>query len=111
MDEEKMNIVSKFMIYVYAWNSSKKILIVLYNQELEFNLYKKLYFMVYTSKLWFLRNVIQKSTHSDVTSANTPITFETTDGFFASIHEANLTNYADMTLLKTENNPYSLNVI
>jgi alpha-glucosidase len=49
----------------------------------------------------------KKAPVSDVTSANTPITFETTDGFFASIHEANLTNYADMTLLKSENNSFS----
>ncbi|WP_372793471.1 glycoside hydrolase family 97 protein [Lutibacter sp.] len=37
---------------------------------------------------------------SEVPSANTPITFETKDGNFISIHEANLTNYAGMTLNK-----------
>ncbi|WP_367770360.1 glycoside hydrolase family 97 protein [Flavobacterium sp. WC2421] len=49
----------------------------------------------------------KKALVSDVPSANTPITFETTDGFFASIHEANLTNYADMTLLKSKTDPLS----
>ncbi|MFT6842204.1 MAG: alpha-glucosidase [Psychroserpens sp.] len=41
---------------------------------------------------------------SEVSSANTPITFETKDGNFISIHEANLTNYAGMTLNKTSDN-------
>jgi alpha-glucosidase len=35
---------------------------------------------------------------SDVKAANTPATMETADGLFISIHEANLTDYPEMTL-------------
>ncbi len=37
---------------------------------------------------------------SDIESANTPITLETKKGYCLSIHEANLTDYASMTLKK-----------
>ena len=37
---------------------------------------------------------------SNTRSVNTPVTFETTDGKYISIHEANLTDYAGMTLIR-----------
>jgi len=40
-----------------------------------------------------------RSPLSGVASANTPVTIETTDGLFVSIHEADLTDYAGMTLV------------
>jgi alpha-glucosidase len=43
----------------------------------------------------------------EVASANTPITLETSTGNFISIHEANLTNYAGMTLKKSELDQFS----
>ncbi|MFY0601972.1 MAG: glycoside hydrolase family 97 protein [Cyclobacteriaceae bacterium] len=43
---------------------------------------------------------------SQVASANTPVTFEK-DGLVVSIHEANLTNYAGMTLRKDEEDKFS----
>ncbi len=39
-----------------------------------------------------------RSLLSEVTAVNTPVTMETTDGLYLSIHEANLTDYAGMTL-------------
>ena len=44
---------------------------------------------------------------SEVENANTPITFETDKGTLISIHEANLTDYAGMTLQKPKNHPFS----
>ena len=44
---------------------------------------------------------------SEIQSANTPITFESKNGVFMSIHEANLTNYAGMTLEKSKNDDFS----
>jgi len=44
---------------------------------------------------------------SKVKNANTPITLETKSGTFISIHEANLTNYAGMTLQKSAGYPFS----
>ncbi|MEC3908653.1 glycoside hydrolase family 97 protein [Tamlana sp. 2201CG12-4] len=36
---------------------------------------------------------------SEITTANTPVTFKANSGTYLSIHEANLTDYSDMTLL------------
>lgn len=40
---------------------------------------------------------------SEVDSANTPLTFRNNDGLYVSIHEANLTDYAGMTLKQSTN--------
>jgi alpha-glucosidase len=46
---------------------------------------------------------------SQVASANTPVTFESADQtIFLSIHEANLTDYAGMTLIKKEGEELSM---
>ncbi|MFQ5866236.1 MAG: glycoside hydrolase family 97 N-terminal domain-containing protein, partial [bacterium] len=39
-----------------------------------------------------------------IRAVHTPLTIETADGLFLSIHEANLTDYASMTLAPSENN-------
>ncbi len=46
-------------------------------------------------------------------SANTPITMKTSDGIYLSVHEANLTDYAGMTLKATDkaNNKYECNLV
>lgn len=45
---------------------------------------------------------------SDIDSANTPATFELDSDLFVSIHEANLTDFAGMTLKKDTEGPYTL---
>lgn len=45
---------------------------------------------------------------SEIDSANTPITMETEDGLCLSIHEADLTDYAGMTLKRVEGEPHTL---
>ncbi len=40
----------------------------------------------------------------DLQAVHTPLTMETADGLFLSIHEANLTDYASMTLAGSDNN-------
>jgi len=42
----------------------------------------------------------QKSLLSEVTAINTPVTLKTANGLYLSLHEAALTNYAGMTLVK-----------
>lgn len=49
----------------------------------------------------------QNAPLNEIESANTPITFEFDNQVFVSIHEANLTNYADMTLLKNKDKDFS----
>lgn len=50
----------------------------------------------------------QKSLLSEVIAINTPVTMKTTNGFYLSIHEAALTNYAGMTLVKKPQQPFTL---
>ena len=45
---------------------------------------------------------------SDVEAVNTPITMETANGLFLSVHEADLTDYAGMTLKKADNESTTL---
>lgn len=49
----------------------------------------------------------KKAPISEISSANTPMTLETKNGTFISIHEANLTNFAGMTLQKNNDKAYS----
>ncbi len=44
-------------------------------------------------------------------AVNTPITMETEKGWYVSIHEANLTDYAGMTLGLTENNTFNTELV
>jgi alpha-glucosidase len=44
---------------------------------------------------------------NSIESANTPITFVSDNQVFVSVHEANLTDYADMTLLKNQEKEFS----
>ena len=44
------------------------------------------------------------SLSEDLQAVHTPLTMETADGLFLSIHEANLTDYASMTLVGSDNN-------
>ncbi len=47
--------------------------------------------------------LFNNTTLSQINTANTPVTIETTGGLFVSLHEANLTDYAGMTLALNEN--------
>ncbi|BBE16070.1 alpha-glucosidase [Aquipluma nitroreducens] len=46
----------------------------------------------------YLKNQLTHSYIPDVMAVNTPLTMKTKDGIYLSFHEANLTNYASMTL-------------
>ncbi len=77
------------------------------NELTEFNLIKN-------HSTWFIpanfesyETLYKNAPLKEVNSANTPITFETSNGNYISIHEANLTNYAGMTLKKSEQDPFS----
>jgi len=48
---------------------------------------------------------------SEVTDANTPVTFKTDQGIYLSIHEANLTDYAGMTLKNTGGSNFEVNLV
>ncbi|GLX77353.1 hypothetical protein tinsulaeT_06930 [Thalassotalea insulae] len=50
----------------------------------------------------------QQTPLTKVQAVNTPITFKSATGQYFSIHEAALTNYAGMTLVKSKGHPYRL---
>jgi len=65
--------------------------------------------------VWWNRNDYDSYEHlyretpvSVIDGANTPVTFATSEGLYLSIHEANLTDYAGMTLVPEEGVPNSL---
>jgi len=53
----------------------------------------------------------KKSPLRELPAAHTPLTIETIDGLFLSIHEANLTDYASMTLISSDDNTLQCNLV
>ncbi|MBN1599337.1 MAG: glycoside hydrolase family 97 protein [Bacteroidales bacterium] len=53
----------------------------------------------------------KKSALSEIDTVHTPFTIETNDGFYLSIHEANLTNYASMTLASVGDNTLKCDLV
>ncbi|MFI1772037.1 glycoside hydrolase family 97 protein [Thalassobellus citreus] len=110
--QRKMNLIFKVyddgIGFRYEIPEQKNIDSIRITKELtEFNFRKNHTAWYIPANFESYETLYKKADISEVPSANTPITFETTDGFFASIHEANLTNYADMTLLKSKSNQYA----
>lgn len=104
--ERKMNLIFKVyddgVGFRYEIPEQKNIDSIKISKELtEFNFFKNDTAWYTPANFDSYEMLYKKALLSEVPSANTPITIETVDGFFASIHEANLTNYADMTLLKS----------
>lgn len=54
----------------------------------------------------FYESFYKKNKISETDTINTPATFKTPNGVYVAIHEANLTDYASMTLRKTSNKSY-----
>ena len=52
----------------------------------------------------YYESFYRKTSISKTDTINTPATFETKDSLYVAIHEANLTDFASMTLRKTNNN-------
>ncbi|WP_289661025.1 glycoside hydrolase family 97 protein [Flavobacterium panacagri] len=53
----------------------------------------------------------RKTLMSKTDTINTPATFETKDKLYVAIHEANLTDFASMTLLKTSDKQYKSDLV
>jgi alpha-glucosidase len=53
----------------------------------------------------------RKTLMSKTDTINTPATFETKDKLYVAIHEANLTDFASMTLLKTSEKQYKSDLV
>ena len=77
------------------------------NEKTEFNFSEN-------TKAWWIKSftknryeqLYQLTDINDVDTAHTPITIETSDGVYVSIHEAELTDYAAMSLAATKKNGF-----
>jgi alpha-glucosidase len=59
----------------------------------------------------YYESLYRKNRISETDTINTPATFETTDGLYLAIHEANLTDFASMTLRKTGPDQYTSELV
>ncbi len=59
----------------------------------------------------YYESFYRKSPMNQTDTINTPATFETKSGKFLAIHEANLTDFASMTLLNTTDNTYKSELV
>ncbi|WP_026705464.1 glycoside hydrolase family 97 protein [Flavobacterium soli] len=59
----------------------------------------------------YYESFYKKTPMSQTDTINTPATFETKDKLFVAIHEANLTDFASMTLLKAKGNQYKSDLV
>ena len=59
----------------------------------------------------YYESTYRKTAVSKTDTINTPATLETKEKLFVAIHEANLTDFASMTLLKTNNKQYKSELV
>lgn len=59
----------------------------------------------------YYESLYKKSPMNTTDIINTPATFETKDGLYLALHEANLTDFASMTLLKSKDNQYESDLV
>ena len=59
----------------------------------------------------YYESFYRKTAISQTDTINTPATFETKNKLFVAIHEANLTDFASMTLLKTSDKQYKSELV
>ncbi|MWB92891.1 glycoside hydrolase family 97 protein [Flavobacterium sp. GA093] len=59
----------------------------------------------------YYESFYRKTAMSKTDTINTPATFETKEKLYVAIHEANLTDFSSMTLLKTNTNQYKSELV
>jgi alpha-glucosidase len=59
----------------------------------------------------YYESLYRKNRIGETDTINTPATFETNDGLFLAIHEANLTDFASMTLRMTSSKQYTSELV
>lgn len=78
--------------------------ILITDEETEFNMpsIQRAWWIPVHSENSFYESNFRHTPISRIDTANTPITLETKDGLYLAIHEANLTDYASMTLVQKD---------
>jgi alpha-glucosidase len=108
----KMNVIFKVyddgVGFRYQIPVQKNLDSILISEELtEFNFSKNYEGWFTPANFDSYEQLYQNKPLNEIENANTPITFQSENQVFVSIHEANLTNYADMTLLKNKEKDFS----
>ncbi|SFS62739.1 glycoside hydrolase family 97 protein [Lutibacter maritimus] len=108
----KMNVIFKVyddgVGFRYQIPVQKNLDSILISEELtEFNFSKNFEGWFTPANFDSYEQLYQNKPLNEIENANTPITFQSENQVFVSIHEANLTNYADMTLLKNKEKDFS----
>ena len=108
----KMNIIFKVyddgVGFRYEIPKQENLDSILITEELtEFNFSKNFEGWFTPANFDSYEQLYQKAPLNLIESANTPITFESDNQVYVSIHEANLTDYADMTLMKNNDKDFS----
>ena len=108
----KMNVIFKVyddgVGFRYQIPVQKNLDSILISEELtEFNFSKNFEGWFTPANFDSYEQLYQNKPLNEIENANTPITFQFENQVFVSIHEANLTNYADMTLLKNKEKDFS----
>lgn len=87
--------------------------VVIANELTQFNFSKEndVWWTPVHSENSYYESFYKKSKISETDTINTPATFELKNGIYMSIHEANLTDYASMTLRKTSNKSYEAELV
>lgn len=87
--------------------------VVIANELTQFNFSKEndVWWIPVHSENSYYESFYRKSKISETDTINTPATFELKNGLYMSIHEANLTDYASMTLRKTSNKSYEAELV
>lgn len=83
----------------------------LMNEITEFNFAKEATAWSIPANFESYEMLYRTSQLSEVKDANTPLTFRTETGIHMSVHEANLTDYAGMTLKQVEGTSFSCNLV
>ena len=77
--------------------------VIVDGEETQFNLptAKNIWWIPVHRDNSFYESIPRYTSMASIDTVNTPATIETSDGLYLAIHEANLTDYASMTLLST----------
>jgi alpha-glucosidase len=87
--------------------------LIISDEETEFNMtaMHNAWWIPVHSENSFYESLYRHTPLNKIDTANTPITIETKDGPYIAIHEANLTDYASMTLLRMDSTRFKCDLV
>lgn len=87
--------------------------LIITNEETEFNfpaVHNAWWIPVHSDNSYY-ESIFRHTALNKVDTVNTPLTLETKEGLFLAIHEANLTDYASMTLVRIDSSRFKCELV